>query len=1654
MAGPTRSQPAQSGTTATTRRAIPRATSSRTSRIPSNAYSRPDAVSRSRQPSATPVERLLPDQSIPTSTSSSSSPSNQLTNTAVAAPSSRLPTRDLEHHGPSEKTNIYVVVRCRGRNDQEVKEKSGMVISTEGVKGENLEVNMGPNALANKLYQFDRVFSPAADQSVVFDDVVMPVLNEMLSGYNCTIFAYGQTGTGKTYTMSGDMTDTMGILSDAAGIIPRALYALFQKLEDREASVKCSFIELYNEELRDLLSEEEGTKLKIYDDNSGSKKGSNATMVQGMGETWIHDASQGIKLLQTGSYKRQVASTKCNDLSSRSHTVFTVTAYIKRTSDKGDEFVSSGKLNLVDLAGSENIGKSGAENKRATEAGLINKSLLTLGRVINALVDGTNHIPYRESKLTRLLQDSLGGHTKTCIIATISPSRANLEETVSTLDYAFRAKNIRNKPQMNSTLSKKTMLREFTIEIEKLKAELIATRLRNGVYLPNMQYEELTMESESRRILTEEQRARIETMEVSLKNKLQELLNVTGNFNSLKKEHEETKRELRGTGDLLKQTDIILERTKKELDEEVLVRQAHEKTETELRGIGTDLISGLKEKQSDVQGLFEKIERKDTLEQQNHSTWTRGRETALEVIGTVDGMMEGFEAQQSSALQQFQAKLEGYISNELSRLTISQGTAGNSESGFDGNVNGTKEENARCRDQMNEVIEGIKDIREDVKEKINDGLSGLTAAAGRISGEVIKEVVDFSDLLKKSYQQIGENHNKAMKKLTSELEEQREETTKLREELRNANARAKKAEEDAKAKVKKLLEDEKESSNAERLALLGSIREMIEQQNEKRTKRIEIELTNVWNQVDNATTSLHKAHAKYDKSMKGIDERNASTLRDLDGSGQQLSLDIEAGASLAEQKTTAIASTARAVHAETGRIVKDEMEGISSQMAALDEFVARARSANDGHHQARIERLDALTESIRGCFKDVRFMLDNFKQSTETFSEDVKGSTELLQVPVEKVCAEVRRRLKSLRETIEQAVIQEYVSTGKTPVKRAGLLDTLTPGKLPRTVDRRELLARLNEDAVSDIRIIDEAKDGGMELISEAVEQENTPVKVPLKFDSPAKGTKSLKSPRKKSESKEKTPMKKRSSPAPFAFTRTSDRNVSSSFTPTQDAESVVEPAKPITPEVQSPKPQTLRELDGNVPFTQPTQIDDESQNDKAANEPLDSISATGPAPTSSTTVATTSTAPGRARDASQQQIPPFIRKRSIQPPASVRKTSSALPQKLGRRKVMDGAETPAAGKKRRLRIQLCAVLDNLVNHSTFKPTMPSFSQLSPFSSQSTLFVQSVALRIILFSYGLYQDAHFPAKYTDIDYLVFTDAARFVSHGGSPYERATYRYTPVLAWVLLPTSRMGGLWFSFGKALFAAADILAGWLLIKILRQHLGMGQSTALSKEDWTGGGAARVGCALEDISFIYGISILWALDEGVKGERISLSRPSELMKLINKSRVQLLLTSLAVFMLLNAIMYRTYGLEFLQHTYFHHFTRVDHRHNFSPYNMLLYLSSAAPREASTGIYFESLAFIPQLTLSAILIPLCLAKKELAGCMLAQTFAFVAFNKVCTSQALWLQQGFELEFLGQSTFSPGLFLSSLLFFLTNVWILGIIVTDIAGYKLEKKKSK
>ena len=438
---------------------------------------------------------------------------------------------------------------CRPLNSRE---KADGVASVLACHPEEKEVRVSQKARPGhpKTYTFDRVFGQYAHQSEVFDSTVAPIVNEVLQGFNCTVFAYGQTGTGKTHTMEGDFKDP-----EQAGIIPRSVTAIFDHLQNSEAeySVRVSYMEVYNEELQDLLSPSE-KKLRLCDDAR------NGVTCQNLEEILVNNTDHIFGILETAVKNRHVAETKCNERSSRSHSIFTLKIHIKETTPDGEDLMKIGKLNLVDLAGSECVGRSGATGVRGREASNINRSLLTLGRVITALVEHGQHIPYRDSKLTRLLQESLGGKAKTCVIATLTPSADSLEETLSTLDYMHNAKKIKNRPQANQRMSKKTLINEYSKDIERMKAMLQAARDKDGVFLPADEYSEMQTQIES-------QKSQVEELEGVLETRQKELVQLQQNFKQTEAELKHTTQTLQVTESDLKATTVQLHETEDQLQE-------------------------------------------------------------------------------------------------------------------------------------------------------------------------------------------------------------------------------------------------------------------------------------------------------------------------------------------------------------------------------------------------------------------------------------------------------------------------------------------------------------------------------------------------------------------------------------------------------------------------------------------------------------------------------------------------------------------------------------------------------------------------------------------------------------------------------------------------------------------------------------------------------------------------------------------------------------------------------------------------------------------------------------------------------------------------------------------------------------------------------
>lgn len=272
-----------------------------------------------------------------------------------------------------------------------------------------------------------------------------------------------------------------------------------------------------------------------------------------------------------------------------------------------DDLLRIGKFNLVDLAGSEAIGRSGATDKRAREAGMINQSLLTLGRVISALTEKSSHIPYRESKLTRLLQDSLGGRTKTCIVATVSPTRSNMEETLSTLDYAIRAKSIRNRPEINAHLTKSGVLKEYLGDIERLRAEVQAARDKNGIYVPEDSWREMHEAQAKMKSEFDEAKLRANAATVELETKRKEFDLLSERFLLTSQERDEAREAERQLEILIQETKEELEVLRVKLDEEVVVSKAYEQGERRLAGVAKELKGVAVDSIKDVGGLFDKI---------------------------------------------------------------------------------------------------------------------------------------------------------------------------------------------------------------------------------------------------------------------------------------------------------------------------------------------------------------------------------------------------------------------------------------------------------------------------------------------------------------------------------------------------------------------------------------------------------------------------------------------------------------------------------------------------------------------------------------------------------------------------------------------------------------------------------------------------------------------------------------------------------------------------------------------------------------------------------------------------------------------------------------------------------------------------------------
>ncbi|ONL96694.1 Kinesin-like protein KIN-5B [Zea mays] len=504
-----------------------------------------------------------------------------------------------------QEVNVQVMLRCRPLSEEEQRVNAQSAISCNESKRE-VTVLHSLFKQADKTFTFDKVFGPQSQQRSIYNHAVAPLVTEVLEGYNCTVFVFGQTGTGKTYTMEGEMRQKVSELPDTAGVIPRAVCHIFEILTARKAdySMKVTFLELYNEDITDLLSLEDQSRfpegrqkrpITLMEDGKGG------AVIRGLEEIVVYSPSDIYSLLEHGSARRRTADTALNKQSR-----FLIILFLPSFGTEG----------------------------RARETGEMNKSLLTLGRVINALVEHSVHVPYRDSKLTRLLRESLGGKAKTCIIATVSPSAHSLEETLVTLDYAARAKSIRNKPEANKKTCKTVVLKELYQEMERMKQDVKAAREKNGIYIS---HERFAQDETKRKTMKE----KIEHLELSLEkqNKVN-LESLKGKFIDLEEAHCRAHMSLREKdfiiSNLLHSEHLIIERAK-------------------------DMRNTLENATEDISVLLNKQERQSKTEAENKRLLSGFRAELDRSLGVLHATVVGSVCEQSKILESINEQTKLYF---------------------------------------------------------------------------------------------------------------------------------------------------------------------------------------------------------------------------------------------------------------------------------------------------------------------------------------------------------------------------------------------------------------------------------------------------------------------------------------------------------------------------------------------------------------------------------------------------------------------------------------------------------------------------------------------------------------------------------------------------------------------------------------------------------------------------------------------------------------------------------------------------------------------------------------------------------------------------------------------------------------------------------
>jgi kinesin family protein 5 len=574
--------------------------------------------------------------------------------------------------------NIAVSCRFRPLNERE-KEKSMEIVADFAPDGKTVSINQQYEGFGSVKFTFDNVFPPDSEQVTVYEATALPIIEAVMNGFNGTVFAYGQTSSGKTFTMSGpDIYD-----DQMKGIIPRMVSTVFDGISqdgESEFLVKVGFCEIYLEKIKDLIDPSR-KDLKVQEDKA------RGVYIAGLSEYYVNSGDELLQYMNLGQQNREVGFTLMNAGSSRSHSIFITEINQKSLKDFSQK---TGKLYLVDLAGSEKVSKTGATGKVLDEAKNINLSLTCLGKVIHSLTDGkSNHIPYRDSKLTRVLQDSLGGNSKTSLIITCSPSPFNESETISTLRFGERAKSIKNKPKVNKEFTVaelKLMLaraEEQLMKKDKYILELEDLLKKNSINLPVSGSFEAKQEEEESALLKDLKETREAFALESEKNEMlqNEISQLRIQLDSLQDLHKTQQSKLEEIEDLLNSTQEKLENAVEAKNVSVEDAKTYFLEKTELEKQVSELVNNIETVK--LETVNQKIVEVDTIA--SFEVEFNKYEKLWEKIQIAEDVLKGKEGEKSPLLEIlaenitrekkaideniFKKFLDGYF-KEVERLTF------------------------------------------------------------------------------------------------------------------------------------------------------------------------------------------------------------------------------------------------------------------------------------------------------------------------------------------------------------------------------------------------------------------------------------------------------------------------------------------------------------------------------------------------------------------------------------------------------------------------------------------------------------------------------------------------------------------------------------------------------------------------------------------------------------------------------------------------------------------------------------------------------------------------------------------------------------------------------------------------------------------------